>query len=216
MRPLADAVSGFIFFTVPVAGAELPLIVVWLICAGLFFTFYLRLVNIRGFKHAVDLVRGKHKAPGDPGEISQFQALTTAVSGTVGIGNIAGVAVAISLGGPGATLWLIVAGLLGMSTKLAECTLAVKYRRERDGQVSGGPMTLSGARPRGPQLAWRGPCAGPVLRRRHGDRLPRHRQHVSVQPGHRHPHRRHRRGQQCLRRPRLAGGPAVGQPASGW
>jgi len=140
MRPLADAVSGFIFFTVPVAGAELPLIVVWLICAGVFFTFYLRLVNIRGFKHAVDLVRGKHKVPGDPGEISQFQALTTAVSGTVGIGNIAGVAVAISLGGPGATLWLIVAGFLGMSTKLAECTLAVMYRRERDGQVSGGPM----------------------------------------------------------------------------
>ena len=140
MRPMADAVSGFIFFTVPVAGAELPLIVVWLICAGVFFTFYLRLVNIRGFKHAVDLVRGKHKVPGDPGEISQFQALTTAVSGTVGIGNIAGVAVAISLGGPGATLWLIVAGFLGMSTKLAECTLAVMYRRERDGQVSGGPM----------------------------------------------------------------------------
>ncbi|MYH15274.1 MAG: alanine:cation symporter family protein [Gammaproteobacteria bacterium] len=140
MRPLADAVSGFIFFTVPVAGADLPLIVVWLICAGVFFTFYLRLVNIRGFKHAVDLVRGKHKVPGDPGEISQFQALTTAVSGTVGIGNIAGVAVAISLGGPGATLWLIVAGFLGMSTKLAECTLAVMYRRERDGQVSGGPM----------------------------------------------------------------------------
>ncbi|MXX29932.1 MAG: alanine:cation symporter family protein [Gammaproteobacteria bacterium] len=140
MRPMADAVSGFIFFTVPVAGADLPLIVVWLICAGVFFTFYLRLVNIRGFKHAVDLVRGKHKVPGDPGEISQFQALTTAVSGTVGIGNIAGVAVAISLGGPGATLWLIVAGFLGMSTKLAECTLAVMYRRERDGQVSGGPM----------------------------------------------------------------------------
>ena len=140
MRPLADAVSGFIFFTVPVAGAELPLIVVWLICAGVFFTFYLRLINIRGFKHAIDLVRGKHKAPGDPGEISQFQALTTAVSGTVGIGNIAGVAVAISLGGPGATFWLIVAGFLGMSTKLAECTLAVMYRRERDGQVSGGPM----------------------------------------------------------------------------
>ncbi len=140
MRPLADAVSGFIFFTVPVAGAELPLIVVWLICAGVFFTFHLRLVNVRGFKHAVNLVRGKHKAPGDPGEISQFQALATAVSGTVGIGNIAGVAVAISLGGPGATLWLIIAGFLGMSTKLAECTLAVMYRQERDGQVSGGPM----------------------------------------------------------------------------
>ncbi len=141
MRPLADAVAGFIFFTVPAGGADLPLIVLWLIAGGAFFTVYLRLVNIRGFRHALDLVRGKYKQPGDPGEISQFQALTTAVSGTVGIGNIAGVAVAISIGGPGATLWLIVAGLLGMSTKLAECTLGVMYRREDDqGQVSGGPM----------------------------------------------------------------------------
>ena len=141
MRPLADAVAGFIFFTVPVGGADLPLLVLWLIAGGTFFTIYLRLVNIRGFRHAVDLIRGKYKQPGDPGEISQFQALTTAISGTVGIGNIAGVAVAISVGGPGATLWLIIAGLLGMSTKLAECTLGVMYRQEDDrGQVSGGPM----------------------------------------------------------------------------
>jgi AGCS family alanine or glycine:cation symporter len=141
MRPLADAVYGFIFFAMPIAGADVPLIVIWLIAGGLFFTIYLRFINLRGFKHAIDLVSGKYANHGDPGEISQFQALTTAVSGTVGIGNIAGVAVAISLGGPGATLWMIIAGLLGMSTKCAECTLGVKYRNNHhDGAVSGGPM----------------------------------------------------------------------------
>ena len=141
MRPLADAVSGFIFFSVPVLGTQIPLIVVWLILGGLFFTVYLRFVNIRGFAHAIGLVSGRYHNDQHPGEISQFQALTTAVSGTVGIGNIAGVAVAISMGGPGATLWLIMAGLLGMSTKFAECTLGLKFRRHHeDGSVSGGPM----------------------------------------------------------------------------
>ena len=141
IRPLADAVSSFIFFAVPFFGAELPLIVLWLIAGGVFFTVYLRFINLRGFAHAIALVRGRFARDGDPGEISQFQALTAAVSGTVGIGNIAGVAVAISLGGPGATFWLIVAGLLGMSTKFAECTLGVMYRRNHDDDsVSGGPM----------------------------------------------------------------------------
>ena len=112
MRPLADAVSGFIFFSVPLFGTEIPLIVVWLIAGGLFFTLYLRFINVRGFAHAIGLVSGRYHNDHHPGEISQFQALTTAVSGTVGIGNIAGVAVAISMGGPGATLWLIIAGLL--------------------------------------------------------------------------------------------------------
>ena len=141
MRPVADAASSFIFFSVPLGGTEVPLIVLWLIAGGVFFTAYLGLINLRGFRHAIDLVRGKHADPNDPGEITQFQALTAAVSGTVGIGNIAGVAVAISVGGPGATFWLIVAGLLGMSTKLAECTLGVMYRETRaDGSVAGGPM----------------------------------------------------------------------------
>lgn len=141
IRPLADAVSGFIFYSVPVFGSELPLIVAWLIAGGVFFTAYLRFVNLRGFRHAVHVVSGRFARDDDPGEISQFQALTAAVSGTVGIGNIAGVAVAISLGGPGATFWLIVAGLLGMSTKFAECTLAVLYRhRGSRGTVYGGPM----------------------------------------------------------------------------
>ncbi len=141
MRPLADAVAGFIFFAVPVGNTALPLIVAWLIGGGLFFTIYLRFVNVRGFRHALHLVTGRYDSREDPGEISHFQALTAAVSGTVGIGNIAGVAVAISLGGPGATLWLIVAGLLGMSTKFAECTLGLKFRvTHEDGSVSGGPM----------------------------------------------------------------------------
>ena len=141
MRPVADLVSAFIFYSVPLLGADVPLIVVWLVAGGVFFTVYLRFVNVRGFLHAIRVVSGRYKAPGDPGEVSQFQALTTAVSGTVGIGNVAGVAVAISIGGPGATFWLIVSGLLGMSTKFAECTLGVLYRRENpDGSVSGGPM----------------------------------------------------------------------------
>lgn len=140
MQPVADAASSFIFYSVPMFGADVPLIVLWLIAGGVFFTLYLNFINFRGFKHAVDIIRGKFVQTDDPGQISQFQALTTAVSGTVGIGNIAGVAVAISIGGPGATFWLIAAGLLGMSTKLAECTLGVKYRKYENGEVSGGPM----------------------------------------------------------------------------
>ncbi|MGY8992399.1 MAG: alanine/glycine:cation symporter family protein, partial [Rhodospirillales bacterium] len=95
-----------------------------------------------GFKHAIDITRGKFdNNDKDPGEVSHFQALTTALSGTIGLGNIAGVAIAISLGGPGATFWMILAGFLGMSSKFVECTLAVMYRNENaDGTVSGGPM----------------------------------------------------------------------------
>lgn len=140
MQPVADSASSFIFYSVPLFGADVPLIVIWLIAGGVFFTLYFNFINFRGFKHAIDIVRGKFVTEDDPGQISQFQALTTAVSGTVGIGNIAGVAVAISVGGPGATFWLIVAGLLGMSTKLAECTLGVKFRKYENGEVSGGPM----------------------------------------------------------------------------
>ncbi len=140
MRPVADAASSFIFYSIELLGVEVPLIVLWLICGGVFFTVYLRFINFRGFRHAVDIIRGKYLNNDDPGQITQFQALSTAVSGTVGIGNIAGVAVAISIGGPGATFWLIVAGLLGMSTKLAECTLGVMFRKYEGGVVSGGPM----------------------------------------------------------------------------
>lgn len=142
MRPVADAIAAFIFYAVPIAGTQVPLIVIWLVVGGLFFTVFLGGINLTGFRHATRILRGKVPQPSATGEVSQFQALTTAVSGTVGIGNIAGVAVAISVGGPGATFWMIVAGLLGMSTKFAECTLAVKYRRinPATGEVSGGPM----------------------------------------------------------------------------
>ena len=139
--PIADAITKVVFYSVKIGEAELPLIVVWLIIAAVFFTVYLGFLNLRGFKHAIDLVRGRYSDPNDAGEVSHFQALATAVSGTVGLGNIAGVAVAISLGGPGATFWMIIAGFFGMSAKMAECTLGVKYRNEHaDGTVSGGPM----------------------------------------------------------------------------
>jgi len=120
---------------------KLPFMVIWLILGAIFFTFRFGFINIRGIKHSIDLVRGKYDDPEAEGEVTHFQALATAVSGTVGLGNIAGVAVAVATGGPGATFWLILAGLLGMSTKFVECTLGVKYRvLEEDGTISGGPM----------------------------------------------------------------------------
>ncbi len=141
MDPVSSAIESVVFYSIPVAGVNLPLIVLWLVAAGAFFTVYLGFLNLRGPKHALDLVRGQYSNPDDAGEVTHFQALATAVSGTVGLGNIAGVAVAIAIGGPGATVWMIIAGFLGMSSKMAECPLGVKFRRERpDGTVSGGPM----------------------------------------------------------------------------
>lgn len=157
VQPLTNIVSNFIFFKVAIFGAQLPLIVLWLIVAAGFFTVYLGFINIRGFGHALKLVRGDFDNTSHRGEVSHFQALATAVSGTVGIGNIGGVAIVISIGGPGAVFWLLVAGFLGMSTKFAECLLGVKYRKvNADGSVSGGPMYYLEAafRLRGlPQLA---------------------------------------------------------------
>ncbi|TQN37759.1 AGCS family alanine or glycine:cation symporter [Blastococcus colisei] len=143
--PVSEFITSIVFFAVPLdflgEGVELPLIVVWLVVAGFFFTIYLRGFQFRAFTHAIRLIRGHYDDPGNAGEVTHFQALATAVSGTVGLGNIAGVAVAISLGGPGATLWMIIAGLVGMCTKGVECTLGVKYRNVYpDGRVSGGPM----------------------------------------------------------------------------
>jgi AGCS family alanine or glycine:cation symporter len=139
--PVADAISNVVFFAISVAGAQLPLIVVWLITGSLVCTVAFRFINLRGFKHALRVVRGDYADRSTPGETTPFQALATAVSGTVGLGNIAGVAVAVSVGGPGATLWMVLAGFLGMSAKFAEVTLAVKYRKVRDdGTVTGGPM----------------------------------------------------------------------------
>jgi len=137
VAPVANAVAGVVFYSV----AGVPLIVVWLVVAAVFFTFYFRFINFRGFRHAIDLVRGQYANTEDPGEVSHFQALATALSATVGLGNIAGVAIAVSVGGPGATFWMILAGLLGMSSKFCECTLGVLYRDEHaDGSISGGPM----------------------------------------------------------------------------
>ncbi|KIX18278.1 sodium:alanine symporter family protein [Paracoccus sp. 228] len=122
-------------------GTSFPWIVAWLVIAATTFTIYFGVIQLRAFGHAIALVRGDYSDPNDAGEVSHFQALTTALSGTVGLGNIAGVAVAVSIGGPGATFWMILAGLLGMAAKFTECTLGVKYRNEyADGTVSGGPM----------------------------------------------------------------------------
>ena len=139
--PIAELIGKIVFFKVPFFGAQLPMVVLWLVIGAVFFTVYMRFINIRGFAHAISLVKGDYADPKSSGEVSHFQALATAVSGTVGIGNIGGVAVAVTVGGAGATFWLIVAGFLGMSTKFVECTLGVKYRQEfNDGHVSGGPM----------------------------------------------------------------------------
>lgn len=119
----------------------IPFIVIWLIFGATFFTFRMGFINIRGFRHAIQLAKGKYDEPNAPGSITHFQALATAVSATVGLGNIAGVAIAVSLGGAGATFWMILAGLLGMSSKFVECTLGVKYRFiNKQGKIFGGPM----------------------------------------------------------------------------
>lgn len=132
---LVNIMSAVLFY--PILG--FPVLVLWLIAGGIFFTIRLGLVNIRLFKHALAVVRGKFTKADDPGEITHFQALTAAVSATVGLGNIAGVAIAVSIGGPGAVVWMMLAGFLGMSTKFAEVTLGLKYRKiDENGRVSGG------------------------------------------------------------------------------
>lgn len=119
----------------------LPFIVVWLIAGAVYLTVKMRFINVRGFRHAVNVTMGKYDRAEDPGEISHFQALSSALSATVGLGNIAGVALAVTIGGPGAVFWLAIAGLFGMTAKFVECTLAVKYRYiDADGKVLGGPM----------------------------------------------------------------------------
>jgi len=134
---VSKVVADIVLYSV----SGVPIIVVWLFLGAIFCTVYFGFVNIRSFKLAIDIVTDKFDDGKKTGEVSHFQALTTALSGTVGLGNIAGVAAAISLGGPGATFWMIVAGFLGMSSKFVECTLGVKYRDiDTDGTVHGGPM----------------------------------------------------------------------------
>ncbi len=120
---------------------NIPFIVIWLIVGAAFFTVKMGFINFRGFRHSLQLAKGTYDDPDAPGKITHFQTMATAVSATVGLGNIAGVAVAISLGGAGATFWMILAGLLGMSAKFVECSLGVKYRFiNSEGRIFGGPM----------------------------------------------------------------------------
>ena len=159
-KPFSDAVFNLVFFEV--AGA--PVVLILLVGSALFFTIYFGFPNVRYFLTSINVVRGKYdeldhhesgnaelaidgdvkgtiKDESEEGEVTHFQALATAVSGTVGNGNIAGVALAIALGGPGATFWMVICGLLGMSTKFVECTLGVQYRDVgEDGTIYGGPM----------------------------------------------------------------------------
>ncbi|MEB3371126.1 alanine/glycine:cation symporter family protein [Saccharopolyspora mangrovi] len=139
--PISEAFSGFVFGEITVFGVTFPWIVAWLVIAATVFTLVFGFVQVRNFKLAVDLVRGKYTSSDEPGEINHFQALASALSGTVGLGNIAGVGVAVTVGGAGATFWMILCGLLGMATKFVECTLGVKYREiDANGNVHGGPM----------------------------------------------------------------------------
>ncbi|MBE7652256.1 alanine:cation symporter family protein [Tenacibaculum finnmarkense genomovar finnmarkense] len=166
-KPVADTWGGFVFYSIELGGGvKMPLVIIMLLMAGLIFTILFKFVNIRLFPTSINIVSGKYdeidhvttdvmagdltpggdaietiRVEGTDGEVSHFQALTAALSGTVGLGNIAGVAVALSLGGPGATFWMVVAGLIGMSSKFVECTLGVKYRDVgEDGTIYGGPM----------------------------------------------------------------------------
>ncbi len=118
-----------------------PIVVVWLSIGAVFFTFYMRGYNFRGFRHSIEVIRGRYDNPKEAGEVSHFQALTAALSATVGLGNIAGVTIAMTIGGPGAFFWMICCGFFGMTSKFTECTLGQKYRKiKADGTVLGGPM----------------------------------------------------------------------------
>jgi AGCS family alanine or glycine:cation symporter len=130
-----------VFSSIPIAGYDVLWIVLWLALAGFVFTLAFRFINIRAFPLAIRTVKGKYSDETDPGDITHFQALATAVSGTVGLGNIAGVAIGISMAGPGVAFWLFLSGFLGMATKFAECTLGMKYREiDKQGRIHGGGM----------------------------------------------------------------------------
>jgi AGCS family alanine or glycine:cation symporter len=136
---LVAPLARVIFWEVP--GLGMPVVVAWLLAGSIFFTLRMGFVNLRMFGHAIALVRGKYDDPEAAGEVSHFQALATALSATVGLGNIAGVAIAVATGGPGATLWMILVGFLGMSAKFTEVTLGQQYRHVRpDGSIMGGAM----------------------------------------------------------------------------
>lgn len=136
-----DYIIFFKLYTSADESVKIPFVVVWLFGGALFLTIRMGFINFRAFWHAVRLTRGDYDNDNEPGDVSHFQALATALSATVGLGNIAGVAIAIGTGGPGASFWILIVGLLGMTSKFAECTLAQLYRsRDDSGQVLGGPM----------------------------------------------------------------------------
>lgn len=133
--------ASFLFFDVMPGVAEVPFIVAWLSIGAVYMTFRYGFINVRMMVHALDVIRGKFQSAEDQGEITPFQALTTAISATVGLGNIAGVAIAIIIGGPGAIIWMIIAGFFGMTAKFTEVTLGQMYREIRpDGRIMGGAM----------------------------------------------------------------------------
>jgi AGCS family alanine or glycine:cation symporter len=139
---LTSLVTGLAFSQVRVFGVDIEWAVLWMALPMLFFTVYLGFVNVRCFPLSIRILRGRYADPDAPGEVSQFQALTTALAGTVGLGNIAGVAIAIGIGGPGAAFWMIVIAFFAMTLKFAESTLAVRHRTIlEDGSVYGGPCT---------------------------------------------------------------------------
>ena len=142
VAPWTAKIFEIIFFKpFSLGGKEIPFILIWLAGSAIFLTVYFKFINITSFGLAIRTIRGKYSKPTDPGEITHFQALTAALSATVGLGNIAGVAIAISKGGPGAAFWMIILGFVGMTTKFAECTLGVRYRDiDANGKVSGGAM----------------------------------------------------------------------------
>lgn len=154
---VVSALEKVIFLSI----GGMPLVVLWLLLGAIFFTFRMKFINIRAFSHAVKVVQGQYDNPNEPGEVTHLQALSAALSATVGLGNIAGVAIAIQLGGPGVVFWMTIVGFLGMSSKFAECTLAQMYRINRpDGSLCGGPMHYlsrglaeKGLRPLGKVLA---------------------------------------------------------------
>lgn len=142
VSPVTDAITNFVFSEIQFTEAvSIPVILIWLLTGAIIFSLYLGFIQFRGFKHAINIVKGKYTDADDPGQVTHFQALTAALSGTVGLGNIAGVAIAMAVGGPGATFWMIIAGLLGMASKFVECALGVRYRTiDENGVVYGGPM----------------------------------------------------------------------------
>lgn len=144
LAPVSDAFSWVVFYPIKIGDATIPISILWILIGGIVFTLLLKGIAVWGFKHASLLLLKKSSNDTQTegsGEVSSLQALATALSGTVGIGSIAGVAIAISIGGPGAAFWMFIGAFLGMSLKFVEASLAVKYRRfNEDGSVSGGPM----------------------------------------------------------------------------